>query len=137
MLAIVGLWIATFPFPWIREFGTLEPAKMDLTQSMCFLLSNRDEEVLAGVSGGVGCVYLGIVPVRRAQAYEAYSKRKWEHGGTKMLVVWRFIRFSMCARLIYHVCSAPAQSVSSDASQFLPYDLQPRRHNTTPRALRV
>ena len=36
--AILGLWIATIPFPGIREFGRLEPAKMDLTQSMCFLL---------------------------------------------------------------------------------------------------
>jgi hypothetical protein len=36
--AILGLWIATVPFPGIREFGRLEPAKMDLTQSMCFLL---------------------------------------------------------------------------------------------------
>jgi hypothetical protein len=35
--AILGLWIATVPFPGIREFGRLEPAKMDLTQSMCFL----------------------------------------------------------------------------------------------------
>ncbi|KAH6872635.1 rhomboid protein 2 [Alternaria rosae] len=30
--AIVGLWVATIPFPWIRDFGALEPAKMDLTQ---------------------------------------------------------------------------------------------------------
>jgi hypothetical protein len=35
---ILGLWIATIPFPGIREFGRLEPAKMDLTQSMCSLL---------------------------------------------------------------------------------------------------
>ncbi|CAO2656327.1 Nn.00g051300.m01.CDS01 [Neocucurbitaria sp. VM-36] len=30
--AILGLWIATIPFPWVREFGRLEPDKMDLTQ---------------------------------------------------------------------------------------------------------
>jgi hypothetical protein len=30
---ILGLWIATIPFPWLREFGRLEPAKMDFTQS--------------------------------------------------------------------------------------------------------
>jgi hypothetical protein len=34
LLAIVGLWIATIPLPWLREFARLEPAKMDLTQSM-------------------------------------------------------------------------------------------------------
>jgi len=33
LAAIVGLWIATLPFPWIRDFGRLEPAKMDLSQS--------------------------------------------------------------------------------------------------------
>ncbi|KAJ4384448.1 putative rhomboid protease [Didymella sp. IMI 355093] len=32
LLAIVGLWIATIPLPWLREFARLEPAKMDLTQ---------------------------------------------------------------------------------------------------------
>jgi hypothetical protein len=32
--AILGLWIATIPFPWLREFAQLEPAKMDFTQSM-------------------------------------------------------------------------------------------------------
>jgi hypothetical protein len=34
LVAIVGLWIATIPLPWLREFARLEPAKMDLTQSM-------------------------------------------------------------------------------------------------------
>jgi hypothetical protein len=34
--AIIGLYIATIPFPWLREFGQLEPAKMDLTQSTFF-----------------------------------------------------------------------------------------------------
>lgn len=34
LLAIVALWIATIPLPWLREFARLEPAKMDLTQSM-------------------------------------------------------------------------------------------------------
>jgi hypothetical protein len=34
LTAIVGLWIATIPLPWLREFSQLEPAKMDLTQSM-------------------------------------------------------------------------------------------------------
>jgi hypothetical protein len=33
ILAIVGLYIAAIPFPWLREFGQLEPAKMDFTQS--------------------------------------------------------------------------------------------------------
>ena len=33
LLAIVGLWVATIPLPWLREFARLEPAKMDLTQS--------------------------------------------------------------------------------------------------------
>lgn len=33
LLAIVGLWIATIPLPWLRDFSRLEPAKMDLTQS--------------------------------------------------------------------------------------------------------
>lgn len=33
LLAIVGLWIAAIPLPWLREFARLEPAKMDLTQS--------------------------------------------------------------------------------------------------------
>jgi hypothetical protein len=42
--AILGLWIATVPFPGIREFGRLEPAKMDLTQSMCFLLWLRERK---------------------------------------------------------------------------------------------
>jgi hypothetical protein len=39
--AIVGLWVATIPFPWIRDFGALEPAKMDLTQSMFVLLTSE------------------------------------------------------------------------------------------------
>jgi hypothetical protein len=34
IVAIVGLYVATIPFPWLREFGQLEPAKMDFTQSM-------------------------------------------------------------------------------------------------------
>lgn len=38
VVAILGLWIASIPFPWIREFGRLEPAKMDLTQSMSIFL---------------------------------------------------------------------------------------------------
>lgn len=38
LLAIIGLWIATIPLPWLREFARLEPAKMDLTQSMWTLL---------------------------------------------------------------------------------------------------
>lgn len=33
LAAILGLWVATIPFPWIRDFGQLEPAKMDLSQS--------------------------------------------------------------------------------------------------------
>lgn len=45
MAAILGLWVATIPFPWIREFGRLEPAKMDLTQSMWTFY------ILAGVKG--------------------------------------------------------------------------------------
>ncbi|KAL5113616.1 putative rhomboid protease [Pleosporales sp. CAS-2024a] len=32
LVAMVGLYIATILFPWLREFGQLEPAKMDLTQ---------------------------------------------------------------------------------------------------------
>lgn len=39
LLAIVGLYIATIPLPWLREFGRLEPAKMDLTQSMYTFLT--------------------------------------------------------------------------------------------------
>jgi hypothetical protein len=31
--AILGLWIATIPFPWLRDFAKLEPAKMDFSQS--------------------------------------------------------------------------------------------------------
>ena len=34
--AIVGLWIAAIPLPWLRELGSLSPDKFDLTQSMCF-----------------------------------------------------------------------------------------------------
>ncbi|OAK94937.1 hypothetical protein IQ06DRAFT_297847 [Phaeosphaeriaceae sp. SRC1lsM3a] len=30
--AILGLYIATIPLPWLREFAQLEPAKMDFTQ---------------------------------------------------------------------------------------------------------
>lgn len=33
--AIVGLWVATIPFPWLRELGSLSPDKFDLTQSAC------------------------------------------------------------------------------------------------------
>lgn len=33
--AIVGLWIAAIPLPWLRELGSLSPDKFDLTQSMC------------------------------------------------------------------------------------------------------
>jgi hypothetical protein len=48
--AIVGLWVATIPFPWIRDFGALEPAKMDLTQSMFVLLSLGGYGPLQGLS---------------------------------------------------------------------------------------
>jgi hypothetical protein len=41
--AILGLWIATIPFPWLREFGRLEPAKMDFTQST-WISCKRSEE---------------------------------------------------------------------------------------------
>ncbi|KAF2242152.1 hypothetical protein BU26DRAFT_524780 [Trematosphaeria pertusa] len=30
--AIIGLWVATIPFPWLREVAALTPDKMDLTQ---------------------------------------------------------------------------------------------------------
>ena len=33
LVAIVGLWIAAIPFPWIREAAALAPDKFDLTQS--------------------------------------------------------------------------------------------------------
>lgn len=36
ILVIVGLYVAAIPFPWLREFGQLEPAKMDFTQSTLF-----------------------------------------------------------------------------------------------------
>lgn len=34
--AIVGLWIAAIPFPWLRDLGSLSPDKFDLTQSTWF-----------------------------------------------------------------------------------------------------
>lgn len=52
--AIVGLWIATIPFPWIRDFGRLEPAKMDLTQSMCFSLTYSED----GYGASVACAVI-------------------------------------------------------------------------------
>jgi hypothetical protein len=42
LLAIVALWIAAIPLPWLREFARLEPAKMDLTQSMHKTHTTRD-----------------------------------------------------------------------------------------------
>lgn len=41
---ILGLWIATIPFPWLREFGRLEPAKMDFTQSTWMSRYSMKEE---------------------------------------------------------------------------------------------
>lgn len=55
--AIVGLWVATIPFPWIRDFGALEPAKMDLTQSMFVLL-------LPGERGRPQCLCSGLASRR-------------------------------------------------------------------------
>ena len=55
--AIVGLWVATIPFPWIRDFGALEPAKMDLTQSMFVLL-------LLGERGRPQCLCSGLASRR-------------------------------------------------------------------------
>jgi hypothetical protein len=43
LAAIVGLYAATIPFPWLREFGQLEPAKMNFTQSMFFTSIRRAE----------------------------------------------------------------------------------------------
>jgi hypothetical protein len=46
VLVILGLYIATIPFPWLREFAQLEPAKMDLTQSTLFSVNGLEEIVL-------------------------------------------------------------------------------------------
>ena len=47
--AILGLYIATIPLPWLREFARLEPAKMDFTQSMSFfLIAVRERARLLG-----------------------------------------------------------------------------------------
>lgn len=51
--AILGLWIATIPFPWIREFGRLEPAKMDLTQSRWLRFSFTGSEWSDGPYGTI------------------------------------------------------------------------------------
>lgn len=48
LLAIVGLWVAAIPLPWLREFARLEPAKMDLTQSACRDAAG-DEQMLTAV----------------------------------------------------------------------------------------
>lgn len=36
VVAIVALWAAAIPFPWLRGWASLEPDKMDLTQSTCY-----------------------------------------------------------------------------------------------------
>ena len=46
---ILGLWIATIPFPWLREFGRLEPAKMDFTQSTWIFCWAGEEGCLKGL----------------------------------------------------------------------------------------
>jgi hypothetical protein len=51
---ILGLWIATIPFPWLREFGRLEPAKMDFTQSTWISCWGEVEEGLERVERLLG-----------------------------------------------------------------------------------
>jgi hypothetical protein len=36
--AIVALWIATIPFAWLKEWGSLEPDKVNFGTSMCMFL---------------------------------------------------------------------------------------------------
>ena len=38
LTAMVALWVATIPFQWLREWGSLEPDKVNLTTSMFGLL---------------------------------------------------------------------------------------------------
>jgi len=57
--AILGLWIATIPFPWIRDFGGLEPNKMDLTQSTCFFGFGTKRGGMASKCGLLGCLGFG------------------------------------------------------------------------------
>lgn len=66
VLAIVGLWIATIPFPWIREFGRLEPAKMDLTQSRWILLYLNGARSVAGIHQDWGLERPAPPEVRKA-----------------------------------------------------------------------
>jgi hypothetical protein len=127
--AILGLWIATVPFPGIREFGRLEPAKMDLTQSMCFLL------LVGEGRGGLAIWLLAFWRARGLGSGELaeLTLRALEHES------WNTASWSsyMDIRLIHCLCSAPTQSIPSDASQLRAHDLQPLRRNTSPRALRV
>jgi hypothetical protein len=44
VLVILALYIATIPLPWLREFAQLEPAKMDLTQSMLFSIRSHGND---------------------------------------------------------------------------------------------
>lgn len=127
--AILGLWVATIPFPWIRDFGGLEPNKMDLTQSTCFCW-------FLGKEGEYGVCprplrMLGIW----AQGHGVDGK-----GRRKIHVVEYYLTFissSTQTMLIYHVYSAPTQPVPSVTLGLLSHDFQPLRRNTTYRAFRV
>jgi hypothetical protein len=54
IVAILALWIATIPFPWLREFAQLEPAKMDFTQSMFLFPLVEKPKKLEGLAGAGG-----------------------------------------------------------------------------------
>ena len=133
--AIVGLWVATIPFPWIRDFGALEPAKMDLTQSMFVLL-------LSEGYGRLQCLCCCHVLRRRRKTTEEESaevtelvskRRKTAENMFRMGFVWSSIRIM----LIQYPCSASTELVPRPTLEFHPHDLQPLRRNTTYRALRV
>ncbi len=57
--AMVGLWAAAIPFPWLRDVSVLAPDKFDLTQSRCFSSCELHGEVgreEAEVGSGPGLI---------------------------------------------------------------------------------
>lgn len=118
--AILGLYIATIPLPWLREFAQLEPAKMDFTQSMSlffYSIWREKSRVIEWCSGASWTRALELLSLRNMR--------------TSILLLWdgkkiRDSRLDFKQKLIYRY-SAPTQLVPRHASQLLPHDLQPRR----------
>jgi hypothetical protein len=94
IVAILALYVATIPFPWLRDFAALEPAKMDLTQSTSFLPVLRMRVGLgrrssgSRILGGVGGSQMGTPGDGRAIRRNAGPRKSFrlEHLGGSIYV---------------------------------------------------